>query len=111
MAWRGVTIFGSLLQHPIQDLMDLVRQPRPQFIERIRLFRLMADEFLNVRPAGEWRLAGEAVVERAAERIDVGADIDVARVARLFRRDKVRCAEQSSSPRQWGVFLLRPIFL
>src|SRR5262245_50340918 len=45
---------------------------------------LMADQLLRDRAVREWRLSGQQIVERAAQAVNVGADISAMKVKRLF---------------------------
>ena len=54
---------------------------------------LVLDQLLQDRPAGEGRPAGEHVEERAAQRVEVAAHVDVARVAGLLGADVVERAQ------------------
>ena len=109
---RGrIAIVRPLLQHPVaRNCVTSVGMPGPKLFDRIRLLGLMTDQFLHVRPARERRLAGQDVVERAAERIEVGPDVNLPGVAGLFRGDEVRRA-QSAGPSQRGVLRRRLVLV
>ena len=55
---------------------------------------LMLDQFLEDRPVRKRRPAREHVKERAAKRIQVAPDVDVAGVAGLFGADVIESAER-----------------
>ena len=59
-----------------------------------RRLLLVLEQLLEHGPLGERRPAGEHVEQRAAERIEVAADVDVARVAGLLGADVVERAER-----------------
>src|SRR5262245_51954010 len=63
----------------------------------------MPHQFLHFGTAGEGRRAGQQVEEGAAQAIQVGTNGDPPRVACLFRRDEIGCAQQCAGPRQWGL--------
>ncbi len=73
---------------------------------------LMIEQLLQHGPFGIRRLAGQHVIERAAERIDVAAHVDVARVLGLLGRDVIERAERRAGDRQiaerFGRDLLAP---
>ena len=60
---------------------------------------VVADEFLDGL-AGVGRLTGDQVVERAAERVDVGAGVDFGRVTRLLGCHVRGCAEHGFAEAQ-----------
>ena len=60
----------------------------------------MLQQLLQHRAFGKRRLAGEHEEQRAAERVDVAADVGVARIAGLLGRDVVERAERDAAGRQ-----------
>ncbi len=108
---RGIAVFRPLFQHPAQNLQHLAGDAGAEILDREGLFRLVADELLHVRPAGERRLAREQVVEGAAEAVNIGPDVHLAGVAGLFRGDEIRRSEEGARPCQRGVAAALLVFV
>ncbi len=81
-----LAVLGHQLgQHPG----EFGRHGRVQRPDVRRRLLLVLKQLLQNGPAGERRLAAEHVEQRAAERIQVAPNVDVARVARLLGTDVV----------------------
>src|SRR5690606_25592207 len=65
-----------------------------------RLTRLMVEQLLQDGSTRIGGTAGQHVVQRAAERIDVAADVDIPRVACLLGRNVVERAKRRAGDRQ-----------
>ena len=92
-AGGGVAVGGSLRHHLRHDRRQRRRHVRAQRADRLRRARAVGVELAQHRVAGEGHAAGEQVVERAAEGVDVGADVGGAGVLGLLRGDVVRRAD------------------
>ena len=89
---RGEAIGGNLGQRLFNGGLQLDRDGRPDHLERRRPFVQVArEEGLRGAP-GERRLTGQHLEQHAAERIDVGAPIDLLRAAGLLGAHVRRCA-------------------
>ena len=91
---RRVAAGRVLGQHPVDDLLQAVGHGRVELLQRPRRLRGVADHLADDVRVGERRLAGEGVVQHAAQAVDVAADVGGARVAGLLRRHVVRRAQQ-----------------
>ena len=90
---RLVPTAAVAVHHPPNDRGQIVRNARIDG-SRVRCFlALMIEQFLQHGPFWIRRSARQHVVHRAAERINVAANIDRPRVFGLVRRDVVECAE------------------
>ena len=89
----GVAVGRCLGQCAGDDALDRLGGHRPQGADRGRGLRHRAgDDHLGRRP-GEGRIPGEHLVENAAEGIDVGASVQLARARRLLRAHVVHGAD------------------
>ena len=95
-----ITVFGLLGQQRVEDRHDLIVQIRPEQAWIRRMLAAVAQQLLQQRPFGKRRLAGEHEVERAAQRVQVAADVRDPRVPRLLRRDVVEGSERHAAGRQ-----------
>ena len=60
----------------------------------------MLKELLRDRPIRKRRLAGQEIIKRAAQAVEIGADVAAARVARLLRGDEFRRPHHRADQRQ-----------
>ena len=88
-----IAIIGVLGHHLVDDGNHFGRYVLPQGADWLGLARLMPDELLRHGAVTERRFAGQAIIERRAETVDVGADIDIMAVQRLLRREIIRRAQ------------------
>ncbi len=73
---------------------------RSHRMDRTRILRRQAcDDRLRIR-SRERRLTGEHLIEHGADRMDVGACVDVPLTARLLGAHVRRCAERHARPRE-----------
>src|SRR5262245_15282722 len=82
--------------HLLKDGCQFFGHVGPDRADRWWFCLLMLEDLLHERRAGERRLAGQQVVERAAQAVDIGANIDEVRVACLLGGDVVGGADEHS---------------
>ena len=95
----GVAALGILVERPREHRVERVRQARAPLADARRRLLEMREDHRRLRRTGERRLAGEALEQHAAERVEVGAGVGVARAQRLGRHvqrgpgDLARCGQ------------------
>ena len=88
--------------HLPYHLLQFLRHVGPKLANVRRVVALVLEQFLQHRPLGKRRLARQHEKQRAAERIDVAANVGVPRIAGLLRRNVVERAERHAAGRQVG---------
>jgi hypothetical protein len=83
---RGVAVGGSLGQTSGDDAIERGRQPRRQARRWRRRCRELRGDHLGQTGGRERRPPGDHLEQRAAERVDVGAVVDVGRAPALLGR-------------------------
>ena len=98
-----VAVFRVLVHHLAEDRDDLVGNGRIDDARVERLEMLMMVQLLGRRPLRRRRLAGQHVIERAAQGIDVAAGVGLARLQRLLGRNVVEGPQRHARLRQVGI--------
>ena len=104
---RLIALLRILRHHPRQHRREFIRNRGIQFPRIERVDVLMGVQLLGRSAFGHGRPAGECMVERAAERVDVAAHVGFARVERLLRRNVIEGAEGDARLRDAAVDRLR----
>ena len=99
-----VQVFGD---HLVDDEVQLLGNFRRDLAGRDELALLLVHNDFESRVPRERQLARQEVVQRDPQRVDVGASIDVLRVASLLGSHVVRCAEARAALRHRQVFVGR----
>ena len=94
-----VAVLGNLVERPREHRVERVRQPRAPLAHARRRRFEMPEDHRRLRRTGERRLAGEALEQDAAERVEIGAGVRAAGAQRLGRHvqrgpgDLARCGQ------------------
>jgi hypothetical protein len=100
----GLRPCGRLLLETSHDQRgERGRHIRAHFLDRARSLREVRRQRPLRRASGERRLTGEELVRHTAERVDVGAMIDVRIAGGLLGRDVRRCSDRRAELREGAV--------
>ena len=92
-----IRVFGH---HSLDDGSKFVRNVVPVFSQGRRSLFHVSLKLVHDRIGSERRLSGEQITERAAQTVDVRADIGRMCIAGLFRCNVVRCPHHAAECRQ-----------
>ena len=85
-----VAVLGALGHEPFHDRGQGRRHRRGQVAHRARRVVLMPQQLLRPRPAREGDAAGEQVVQRAAEAVQIAANVAAGGIVSHFGGDEIR---------------------
>ena len=106
VAGAGEAIGRVLGDHPPDDRVEPGRDVGRGGRERVGIARLVGQELLGEARGRERDVAGDHMIERAAERVDVAPGVDVPRVAGLLGGDVVESPDRRAIPRDVDAFLV-----
>ena len=98
-----IPVLRILGHHACQDTRNLVGDLRIELTGIDRADVLVMMQLFGGGPLRDWRVTGEDVVEGATQRIDITADVGVARFQSLFGRYVVEGAQRHTRLRQGNV--------
>lgn len=91
-SWSLIALRRVLRHHPIEDACQPGRNIAAQLCQRLGRSLPMRCEFVQHRAVWERSVAGQQIVQRTPETVDIRPNVGLARVVRLLRGDVVRRA-------------------